>query len=288
MNELTSAILSSAIWEALKKGIVISKDFLKKKLTQWTLDEKELKKIADYVNNTPEVYRKSEELLREYINLDEEILTILKNVKPTCTVIEQNFQNYSGIAIGVMNGGKVENKSINITQYSSKEPPKNTSNKPLDLTTEFTKYKPVQLVKSFSYTRDNCTVNRNSTPSVCSDIYIPNSAREKERCSFAMILFAFIPPKNLINYFDENYSLQFELKTSDSIKQVQLQIKNSKIHQFIDIPIKDGYFSCPLSEMSNRDAWNDIQEICFTIFADDEYIVGEYGTIKISGLKLSK
>ena len=73
MNELTSGIVSSAVWDLIKKGTSVTKDFLKNKLSNWILDDKSLDKICKYINNTPDVYLKSEGLLKEYINIDEEI-----------------------------------------------------------------------------------------------------------------------------------------------------------------------------------------------------------------------
>lgn len=56
MNELTSGIVSSAVWDLIKKGTSVTKDFLKNKLSNWILDDKSLDKICKYINNTPDVY----------------------------------------------------------------------------------------------------------------------------------------------------------------------------------------------------------------------------------------
>ena len=118
MNELTSGIVSSAVWDLIKKGTSVTKDFLKNKLSNWILDDKSLDKICKYINNTPDVYLKSEGLLKEYINIDEEIqkeLEFAKYIKPT---VSQN--------IGVVNGnvfGNIEGELliIIITHKSPKK-----------------------------------------------------------------------------------------------------------------------------------------------------------------------
>ena len=51
MNELTSGIVSSAVWDLIKKGTSVTKDFLKNKLSNWILDDKSLDKICKYIKN---------------------------------------------------------------------------------------------------------------------------------------------------------------------------------------------------------------------------------------------
>ena len=88
------------------------------------------------------------------------------------------------------------------------------------------------------------------------------------------------------NYYNENYSLYFELDTSDSIKQVQLQIKDSNQQQFIDEPLEKGVFNFKLKDMANLESWSDVNEICFVVFANDKYIKDEKGEIIIKNLSL--
>lgn len=78
------------------------------------------------------------------------------------------------------------------------------------------------------------------------------------------------------------------METSDSIRQVQLQVKNSNQQQFVDIPLKKGIFDYAMNDISKRESWKDIREICFIVFADDRYIMGENGFIRIKGLRLEK
>ena len=78
------------------------------------------------------------------------------------------------------------------------------------------------------------------------------------------------------------------METSDSIRQVQLQVKNSNQQQFVDVPLKKGIFDYAMNDISKRESWKDIREICFIVFADDRYIMGENGFIRIKGLRLEK
>lgn len=282
MNELTSRIVSSAVWDLIKKGTSVTKDFLKNKLSNWILDDKSLDKICKYINNTPDVYLKSEGLLKEYINIDEEIqkeLEFAKYIKPT---VSQN--------IGVVNGnvfGNIEGDVIN--NYNNSQKPKETNNSTFYLTDRFNEYCPIQIVKSYDVTRDICNIeNESNGPVIKAKITMPEKVKQLPGCQFAMILLSFTPFINLENYYDENYNLEFSLDTSQSIKLVQFQIKNVQQSQFIDFPLENKHHIIPLAKMSSRDSWKEIKEICFTVFADDRYITDEIGYIKISGLRLTK
>lgn len=282
MNELTSVIVSSAVWDLIKKGTSVTKDFLKNKLSNWILDDKSLDKICKYINNTPDVYLKSEGLLKEYINIDEEIqkaLEFAKYIKPT---VSQN--------IGVVNGnvfGNIEGDVIN--NYNNSQKPKETNNSTYYLTDRFNEYCPIQIVKSYDVTRDICNIeNESNGPVIKAKITMPEKVKQLPGCQFAMILLSFTPFINLENYYDENYNLEFSLDTSQSIKLVQFQIKNVQQSQFIDFPLENKHHIIPLAKMSSRDSWKEIKEICFTVFADDRYITDEIGYIKISGLRLTK
>lgn len=225
---------------------------------------------------------KSEGLLKEYINIDEEIqkeLEFAKYIKPT---VSQN--------IGVVNGnvfGNIEGDVIN--NYNNSQKPKETNNSTFYLTDRFNEYCPIQIVKSYDVTRDICNIeNESNGPVIKAKITMPEKVKQLPGCQFAMILLSFTPFINLENYYDENYNLEFSLDTSQSIKLVQFQIKNVQQSQFIDFPLENKHHIIPLAKMSSRDSWKEIKEICFTVFADDRYITDEIGYIKISGLRLTK
>lgn len=282
MNELTSGIVSSAVWDLIKTGTSVTKDFLKNKLSNWILDDKSLDKICKYINNTPDVYLKSEGLLKEYINIDEEIqktLEFAKYIKPT---VSQNISVLNGNVFGNIEGDVINN-------YNNSQKPKETNNSTFYLTDRFNEYCPIQIVKSYDVTRDICNIeNESNGPVIKAKITMPEKVKQLPGCQFAMILLSFTPFINLENYYDENYNLEFSLDTSQSIKLVQFQIKNVQQSQFIDFPLENKHHIIPLAKMSSRDSWKEIKEICFTVFADDRYITDEIGYIKISGLRLTK
>lgn len=103
-----------------------------------------------------------------------------------------------------------------------------------------------------------------------------------------MILFSYIPEENWTYFYDKKYFLEFKLHKSDNIKLVQFQIKDVHQNQFIDLALNTESFCISLNELSPRSTWEGIYEICFCIFADDEYIIGEKGFIEIENLQLIK
>lgn len=118
MEELTTVILSGVIWDAMKKGINISANYLKKKLSNWLLDDKKLEEISEYIQDIPDSYRISEGMLREYLNLNEQLLDILKETKQKNPRISQKSKGNNNIMIGnIENEGTMifhENKNKDI------------------------------------------------------------------------------------------------------------------------------------------------------------------------------
>lgn len=281
MNELTSIVISGVTWDAIKKGVSITTNYLKEKLSKWLLDDAALEEIKECIGNIPEPCLRSEELIKAHIDLDDRILNILKSaksVKEDGDKIEQEIHGNNGIIIGKNSG--------QIIFRPNTEEPRTTHGKKLLLANERSEFNPVQIVKSFSGTRDECIVKKGKETVVYADVVIPEEVKNKGGCQFLMILFSYRPSENWINYFDEKYKLKFSMKTSDNIKKVQLQIKNTQQQQFVDKEIEPGYFSYLLSEIATREAWRDVGEICFTVFAEDECIVGEKGFIQIDNIQL--
>ncbi len=282
MEELTSVVLSGIAWDAIKKGIKISTNYLKKRLSNWILDDDKLEEISKYMGNIPDAYCMSEGMIKEYLNLNERLLDILKEAKPTGSHISQTIEKNYGLNVGLSTG------TINQTNYYSEEKPRDIAGEKFSLIEDRTKFNSVPIVKSFCSTRDQCIIENDVEPSVYADIMIPMDVKKREGCQFSMILFSYIPSENWLNYFDAGYRIKFFMETSDSIRQVQFQIKNSSQQQFVDIPLKEGVFDYTMKDISKRESWKDIREICFVVFADDGYIMGENGFIRIKGLRLEK
>lgn len=282
MEELTSVVLSGIAWDAIKKGIKISANYLKKILSNWILDDEKWEEISQYMGNIPDAYCISEGMVKEYLNLNKRLLDILKEAKPAGSHISQTIKENYGLNVGLSTG------TINQTNYYNEEKPRDIAGENISLIEYGTKFNSVPIVKSFCSIRDQCIVEDGMEPSVYANIMIPMEVKKREGCQFSMILFSYIPSENWLNYVDAGYRMKFFMETSDSIRQVQLQIKNSTQQQFVDVPLKGGFFDYALKDISKRESWKDIREICFVVFADDEYIMGENGFIRIKGLRLEK
>lgn len=274
MEELFLGILSGAVYDIVKGGLKITGDYLKEKLSNWILSDANLKRVEDAVNTVPHEYLMSEGVFKEYLKIA--IKDISENAAPRS--MSQYIENNYGTVI--------QNGPESISMHSDRNPSRATENEILDIVKEYVKFRAIQTVKSFSGVREECVVEENAKV-VCAEIEIPSYVKEKAGCEFEMILFEYIPSENWLNYFDEKYRLEFGIDRSNSIKQVQLQIKNSDQQAFVDLKIDGNFFSRPLSQMACRDAWKDIHEICFTVFADEDYITGEKGIIQIRKLQLS-
>lgn len=277
MDELTIGVLSSAVWDLIKKGAGVTTKYLKGKLKDWILSDDDLNTLADNINSASMDEVVSERALQEYFRYNGEIIKILSNANRKVTVkqiIEENT--------GVING-YVE--SLSLVYEKNETDALKTDSKDLNIFDKFNPFHPVQLLASFLATRENCEVLNNC---VSANINIPERIKRLEECNFEMVLFSFSPKLNIENYCNENYFLYFELDTSESIEQVQLQIKDTNQQQFIDKPIEKGVFNYKLKDMANVESWENVREICFVVFADDKYIKDENGEIIIRNLSLRK
>ena len=113
MEELTTIILSGIAWDAMKKGITISTNYLKGKLSNWFLDDEKLEEISECVQNIPEAYCISEGMVKEYLNLNERLLEILKETKQKNSNISQKIKGDNNITIGSIKDVETVSFSVN-------------------------------------------------------------------------------------------------------------------------------------------------------------------------------
>ncbi|MDF2545787.1 MAG: hypothetical protein K0R93_685 [Anaerosolibacter sp.] len=117
MNILESTILSGLAWDGIKKFGNLTGAYIKKGLSEWILDEKSYKIIADKVNNMPKEYKKSQKFLEAAIDDDDELQDILKSARQALTFVQSDIGNNISRS-NVING---MNNTINntVNNYNS-------------------------------------------------------------------------------------------------------------------------------------------------------------------------
>lgn len=110
MGFLTSSILSGVAWDSIKRFGKVSIDKLKEGLKEWILDEQSYETIVNKINSAPEIIKKTEGLLKEYIDSEEVIKKILTNAKSTNSLIQsgntyENSLNQQGNRNTMINNG---------------------------------------------------------------------------------------------------------------------------------------------------------------------------------------
>lgn len=278
MGNITTSVIAAAIWDCVKKGTKITKNVLKNKLSSWLVDEDTINKIQSSIEQAPAFCLDSEQKIKSYLDLNSELLESLMKFTHG-TVINQNATVNEGNMVGVINGDV----------YYSSEKPQPVRGKSLSIIDDYIKTSKIQIVKSFSLSREepNLIQSVDGTNCILSKLSIPVLPSKE---AFLMTLFSYIPSKNWIDFANAGYSMEFVLELSSNIDFVQLQIKNAKQIQFIDITLKAErqhiIFSKQLTEMAVSQSWKDIGEICFTIFLYNNDIMGQDISCQISNFRL--
>lgn len=108
--------------------------------------------------------------------------------------------------------------------------------------------------------------------------------------NFVMILVQYTPKCNMSYFYKKGYSLLFDIKSEAGICGVQLEIKDINggkvINQYVPVTKEFKQHSFQLKEYSERKAWKEIKEICFTIFLEEEYISADRGDFEIRNCML--
>lgn len=277
--------ISEVSWKVLKSGEKITVDYLKQKLSEWLIDDAIIERIKADLNKTPEPYLLTQEIFKAYLESNEDMRKTLEGLEKSNSGITQNIQgDNNGTNINI-NRGIIERLILG-SNFSFPAPEKCLYE--LKFVKEYYEKKDIRIVKSFS---DNKEFAQKENADVYADVDIPDELI-KDGCSdFWMVLFDFIPPKNFSTYTLEGYFINFELETSANIQAVQLEIKNASFNKIVDkiIDVKaQSTFSCKMNELATEDAWKDVKEICFTIFANPQYINYGKGYIKVKDFNLSK
>lgn len=106
LENLSGSLLSEVIYNGFKKGVSITKDFLKENLQGWLLNDEILIKLANKVNELNlEDY--GERVIAKKLTESSDIEEILKQIKPVQnTEIGSVIQTHSGTGDNVL-GNKI-------------------------------------------------------------------------------------------------------------------------------------------------------------------------------------
>lgn len=121
MEELTTIIISGAVWDAIKMTIRPTVNYLKTKLSNWFISDDQLEEIAECVNNIPDAYCVSEGMIKEYLNLNEKILDILKEINNKAPKISQKIKGNNNNVVGtgtinVYRNPEIDEKNLEINR----------------------------------------------------------------------------------------------------------------------------------------------------------------------------
>lgn len=120
MDFLTSTILSGLAWDGIKYAGNLTSQYLKGKLEEWLIDDKQLEAIVSKINEYPDAYKKNEKFLDLAIQEDEGLQEVLRKIQPKSNGsvdIKDSF--IEGSTINNAIGGSTINSSTTNNYYGS-------------------------------------------------------------------------------------------------------------------------------------------------------------------------
>lgn len=125
---------------------------------------------------------------------------------------------------------------------------------------------------------------------VRAEINLDNKAQEEIQRDFVMALLQYYPPADWSYHAECRYNLKFKIR--GNIQGVRLEVKsgNWNKNKLIDehVPVTDCFTTHVYSLSGNAQIWQSVEEICFTVFIEDEYIQGTRGFFEIMDCVLEK
>lgn len=123
-------------------------------------------------------------------------------------------------------------------------------------------------------------------------IDVKNKPDSKEKREHVMALLQYIPTIDLSGAYLNDYNIQFEIKSSNNIKGIQLEIKDHNMDHIVDRFIETTQdFKPEILEMNkypDENSWEKIKEICFTVFVENKYIFETKGNFEIKNFRLTR
>ena len=124
------------------------------------------------------------------------------------------------------------------------------------------------------------------------EIDMKNNPSNKEDRNFVMLYLQYLPNIDLSGAYLNNYKIEFEIKASDGVKAIQLEIKDENMDKIVDEFIKTSKefekYSFKMQNYGTENLWENIKQICFTVFTEEEYITEINGEFEIKNFQLVK
>ncbi len=119
-------------------------------------------------------------------------------------------------------------------------------------------------------------------------ISLKNKPAVKTNRNFVMALLSYLPQMDWSYHVECGYSFKFKIR--GNIKGLQLEIKNKAKRKLLDEYVAVGNnFEEKIFPLSGEiSVWQDVEEICFTVFCEDEYIQRQDGNFEIMDCILEK
>ena len=90
MDFLAASVVSGIVWDVIKQRAKVTAEYLRTKLKNWILDEKDYDTIAKVANEVPEGFKKTEKFLEAYFDDNTCIKEILSRAKPSNEYMQSN------------------------------------------------------------------------------------------------------------------------------------------------------------------------------------------------------
>ncbi len=105
---------------------------------------------------------------------------------------------------------------------------------------------------------------------------------------FVMALLSYLPSIDWSYYAECGYSLKFKIR--GNIKAMRLEVKNQDKRKLIDeyVHITDCFEEKVYPLSGEERVWENVKEICFTVFDEEEYVQSSQGCFEIMSCRLEK
>lgn len=100
MTFLTSTIISGIVYDGLKTGTSLGADFLKDKLQNWLIDDAQLTRLADQIDEMVLNDDMSEKAITRQLDSNAAIVSLLQQVKPQVNTTITQTHSGTGDNIG--------------------------------------------------------------------------------------------------------------------------------------------------------------------------------------------